>query len=179
MITSCIFARGRSTLDMESSIRWRLIKAPTSSVLNQATFIPFSTARCPSASEKWLLPVPDGPQMTRFSFLVIHSSVISPEVVAWDMEDFAWSQTEKVFPAGKCARDLRISDADLSLPALSVSSRTFTTSAGSHLCALAVRLISGKDSLTYLSLSERHSFSISCSDDSHLVGSRLSRVFPA
>ena len=36
-------------------------------MVNQATVIPASTAAWPSASQKWDLPVPDGPQTHRFS----------------------------------------------------------------------------------------------------------------
>ena len=43
----------------------------------QATVLPLSIARCPSASTKWLLPVPLGPQTTRTSARSTHSSVRS------------------------------------------------------------------------------------------------------
>ena len=44
-------------------------------MVNQATVSPASTAAWPRASQKWLLPVPDGPQMHRFSLRCTHSRV--------------------------------------------------------------------------------------------------------
>lgn len=45
---------------IESSARGRCTSAPRSSMLNQATMRPESMASWPRASQKWLLPVPDG-----------------------------------------------------------------------------------------------------------------------
>ena len=59
--------RAAKALETESSTRWRRTRAPRSSTENQATLKPSSTAFCPSASSQWLLPVPLGPAMARFS----------------------------------------------------------------------------------------------------------------
>ena len=50
-----------------SSARWRRTSTPRASRVNQATCSPVSTACWPRASRRNVLPVPDGPQTTRFS----------------------------------------------------------------------------------------------------------------
>ncbi len=42
-------------------------------MVNQETVSPASTAVWPRASVKWLLPVPEGPQMQKFSRRPTHS----------------------------------------------------------------------------------------------------------
>src|SRR6185312_13363721 len=64
----------------ESSARCRRTSAPTCSRVNQATFLPAATAAWPRASSMNVLPVPDGPQTTRFSCRLTHSRVRS---AAW------------------------------------------------------------------------------------------------
>jgi hypothetical protein len=73
-------------------------------MVNQATVISASTAACPSASQKCDLPVPDGPQMQRFSLRCTHSSVFSASWVGRGMVDACSSQSPKVLPAGNVAR---------------------------------------------------------------------------
>jgi hypothetical protein len=71
--------------------------------LNQLTRIPWSMTAWASASQKWLLPVPEGPQMARFSARPTHSSVRS---AVWDgggMDDLSGDHDSKVLPAGSPA----------------------------------------------------------------------------
>jgi hypothetical protein len=65
--------------------------------VNQATCIPASTACWPRASRKKVLPVPAGPQTTRFSRRPVHSRVRSAAWLGGGIEDRAWSQASKVF----------------------------------------------------------------------------------
>ena len=76
----------RIALVIESSARCRRTRAPRSSMLNQATVRPESMASWPRASQKWLLPVPDGPQTHRFSCRSTHSRVRSACWVGTGME---------------------------------------------------------------------------------------------
>ena len=105
---------------------------------NQATVRPASMASCPSASQKWLLPVPEGPQTHRFSRRSTHSSERSAAWVAGGIEQRASSQASKVLPAGKPARRRRSRTVASSRPATSSASSTRSTSAGSQRCARAV-----------------------------------------
>ena len=59
---------------MVSSMRWRATSPPSCSTLNQVTVRLALMAAWPSASQKWLLPVPEGPATTRFSWRPTHSS---------------------------------------------------------------------------------------------------------
>lgn len=56
-----------------SSARCRRTRAPSSPMENQATVRPVSLASWSRASQKWLLPVPDGPQMHRSALPVPHA----------------------------------------------------------------------------------------------------------
>ena len=71
----------------ESSARCRRISTPSCWRVNQATCFPVSTAAWPRASSRNVLPVPEGPQTTRFSCRPIHSSVRSAAWVGAGMED--------------------------------------------------------------------------------------------
>jgi hypothetical protein len=84
-----------------SSARWRRSNVARLSSVCQATVLPASIARCPSASAMWLLPVPDGPQM-QFSARAIHSSVLSACCVAAGIGDAASFHVSNVLPAGSC-----------------------------------------------------------------------------
>ena len=70
-----------------SSARWRRTRTPRASRVNQATCSPASTACCPRASSRNVLPVPAGPQTTRFSARPIHSRVRSAAWVGAGIED--------------------------------------------------------------------------------------------
>lgn len=113
-------------------------------MVNQATVIPASTAAWPSASVKWLFPVPEGPQTQRLSRRRTHSMVLSASWVARGIEDACSSQSPKVFPAGKPARLRRVCRLARSRPAASSASRTRTTSAGSQRWAFAVGITSAR-----------------------------------
>ena len=105
---------------------------------------PTSTAACPSASRKWVLPVPDGPHTTRFSWRWIHSRVRSARWVGAGIDDTVSSQASKVLPVGNPAALRRARTDDAWRPASSsVSSARLTASAGSQRCALAVANSSG------------------------------------
>ena len=110
---------------------------------NQATLRPESIAAWPSASQKWLLPVPLGPQTQRFSCRSTHSRVRSACWLACGMELAASSQTAKVLPAGKPAFLRRARVVASSRPAISSASSTRSASAGSQRCARAVASTSG------------------------------------
>ena len=69
----------------------------------QATRRSLSIAAWARASTRCDFPVPDGPAMTRFSALPIHSRVIRAFWVASEMEDSSGRQEENVFPEGKAA----------------------------------------------------------------------------
>jgi hypothetical protein len=73
-------------------------------MVNQATVIPASIAAWPRASQKWLLPVPDGPQMHTFSRRPTHSRLVRASWVGRGMVEAAGSQSCRVFPAGNPAR---------------------------------------------------------------------------
>ena len=88
----------------ESSARWRRINVASDSSVCQATVLPSSIAACPKASARWLLPVPDGPQMQRFSARAIHSSVRSACCVAAGIGDAAAFHASNVLPAGSPRR---------------------------------------------------------------------------
>ena len=85
----------------ESSARWRRTRAPSCSRVNQATFLPGSTAAWPRASSRNVLPVPDGPQTTRFSCRVIHSRVRSACWVGAGTEDRRSSQALERLAGGE------------------------------------------------------------------------------
>src|SRR5712691_3519509 len=91
----------------ESSARCARTSTPRASRVNQARRIPASTACWPRASRKNVLPVPDGPQTTRFSCRPIHSRVRSAAWAGAGIEDRAWSQASKVLPAGNAAGSQR------------------------------------------------------------------------
>src|SRR5665213_696675 len=112
-------------------------------------------ARCPIASKKWLLPVPLGPQTTRFSARPTHSRFFNPETVGRAIREISSSKTAKVLPVGRCERFLRASVPERDLPVTSAINNVLITSAGSQRCAFAVRRISGTCSRRYLSRSER------------------------
>ena len=86
-----------------SSALWRLTSAPRCSRLNQVTLWPASTAACPSASQKWVLAVLDGPHTTRFSRRSIHSRVRSARWVDAGIDDTVSSEAWKVLPVGNPA----------------------------------------------------------------------------
>ena len=103
----------------ESSARCRRISTPSCSRVNQATCLPASTAAWPRASSRNVLPVPDGPQTTRFSCRPIHSRVRSAAWVGAGTEDSCSSQASKVFPVGNAARARRVASDERSRPATS------------------------------------------------------------
>src|SRR5690554_6928043 len=70
-----------------SSAPWRRTRAPRCSRLNQDTLCPASTQACPRASRKWVLPVPEGPQTTRFSCRSTHSRVRRARWVGAGIDD--------------------------------------------------------------------------------------------
>ena len=122
----------------ESSARWARTKTPSCSRVNQATCWPAWTAAWPRASSRNVLPVPEGPQTTRFSCRPIHSTVRSAAWVGAGIDDRRSSHAPKVLPVGNAARARRVASAERSRPATSSASRTRSTSAGSHRWALAV-----------------------------------------
>ena len=66
-------------------------------------------AAWPSASRRWLLPVPDGPQTTRFSWRSIHSRVRSDRWVGAGIDDTVSSQRVEGLAGrepGGCAADV-------------------------------------------------------------------------
>lgn len=73
-------------------------------MVNQATVIPASTAAWSRASQKWLFPVPEGPQMHTFSRRPTHSRLVNASWVGRGMQDAPVSQSCRVFPAGNPAR---------------------------------------------------------------------------
>ena len=89
------------------------------------------------------MPVPDGPQITRFSFRSIHSRLFSARWVGLGMEDRPSSQAWKVFPVGKPAALRLIWTEEARLPATSSVRSALTTSAGSQRWILAVASRSG------------------------------------
>ncbi len=111
--------------------------------MNQETFSPCSTACWPRASSRNVLPVPEGPQRTRFSLRVTHSRVRSACWVGTGIEEAASSQASKVLPVGKPAAVRRVASAARSRPAASSLSRARRTSTGSQRWALAVAMTSG------------------------------------
>ena len=100
----------------ESSALCRRTRAPTCSRVNQATFLPDSTTAWPRASSRKVLPVPDGPQTTRFSCRPIHSRVRSADWVGAGTEDRCSSQASNVFPVGKAALARRVAREELVPP---------------------------------------------------------------
>ncbi len=60
-----------------------------------------------------VLPVPDGPQTTRFSCRPIHSRVRSAAWVGAGTEDRRSSQASNVFPLGNAARVRRVASEEL------------------------------------------------------------------
>ena len=107
-----------------SSARWRRSRAASVSRVCHATVLPLSIARCPSASMKWLLPVPLGPHTHSTSARSIHSSVRSACWVADGMTERSGSQASNVFPAGSPDARRRVRIVAWSRPAASSASRT-------------------------------------------------------
>lgn len=66
-----------TTLAVDASTLERLIVWVSLSSVNHDTLSSSSTALCPSASQKCDFPVPDGPEIERFSARPTHSRVIS------------------------------------------------------------------------------------------------------
>ena len=127
-----------------SSARCRRIRTPRSSRVNQATCKPCSTACWPRASSRNVLPVPDGPQTTRFSLRCTHSRVRSACWVGAGIEEASGFQASKVFPVGNAAAARRVASADRSRPATSSANRARSTSTGSQRWALAVATPPGR-----------------------------------
>ena len=126
-----------------SSARCRPTSTPSCSRVNQATFRPCSTACWPRASSRNVLPVPEGPQITRFSLRPIHSNVWRACWVGSGTELTWGCQASKVFPVGNAAAARRVASAERARPAASSVSRALRTSAGSQRCAFAVARTSG------------------------------------
>jgi hypothetical protein len=84
----------------ESSARWRRSSCASVSSVCHATVLPLSIARWPSASTKWLLPVPLGPQTHNTSARSIHSRVLSACWALVGIAERSRSQASKVLPAG-------------------------------------------------------------------------------
>ena len=63
-----------------------------------------------------VLPVPGGPQTTRFSRRWIHSRARSADWVGAGIDDSAGSQAAKVLPVGNPARVRRVVSAERSRP---------------------------------------------------------------
>ena len=93
-----------------SSARWRRTSAPRASRQNQVTWWPASMAAWPRASRKWVLPVPDGPHTTRFSWRSTHSRVRSARWVGAGIDEVVSSQASKVLPVGNPAALRRAGD---------------------------------------------------------------------
>ncbi|VMP72488.1 Uncharacterised protein [Streptococcus pneumoniae] len=127
-----------TALVMVSSGRWARIIAPRSSRVNQATRLPSSTACWPRASRKKVLPVPEGPQTTRFSLRESHSRVRRDCWVGAGIEEAPGSQVVKVLPVGNPAALRRAASMDRARPVVSSTSRALRTSAGSQRWARAV-----------------------------------------
>ena len=94
---------GRSPCVIEASILARPTVMVSDSRLNQATRMPASMTAWPRASTKWLLPVPDGPAMARFSARPTHSRVRNADWVGAGMEESSGRHDSKVLPAGNPA----------------------------------------------------------------------------
>jgi hypothetical protein len=105
--------------------------------------MPASMTLWARASTKWVLPVPEGPAMARFSARPTHSSVASPDWVGGGREESCSRQDSKVFPAGSPAALRRIRRVASSRPRISSAISTRSTSAGSQRCARAVASTSG------------------------------------
>ncbi len=103
MMTRSALRIGVNALVIVSSMRCRRISVARSSMENHATMWPVSMACWPRASQKWLFPVPDGPQTTRFSARPTHSRLRRASWVGCGIGLRAGSQTSKVFPAGNLA----------------------------------------------------------------------------
>ena len=91
----------------------------------------------------WVLPVPEGSEMARFSARCTHSRVASADWVGTGIEESCSRQESKLFPEGSPAALRRIVRVARSRPRTSSSSRTRSTSAGSQRCAFAVARTSG------------------------------------
>src|SRR5674476_1318011 len=126
-----------------SSARCRRRSTPRSSRVNHATRSTCSTACCPRASSRNVLPVPDGPHTTRFSRRWTHSRVPSACWVGAGIEDAAGDQAWNVLPVGNPAVARRVARAERSRPADSSLNRARRTSTGSQRWALAVATTSG------------------------------------
>ncbi|AKS34320.1 hypothetical protein AFA91_23230 [Mycolicibacterium goodii] len=87
---------------------------------------------CPSASRKNVLPVPAGPQTTRFSRRCTHSRVRSGCWVGSGIDEAAGSQTSKVFPVGNPAALRRAASMERARPAASSVSSALMTSVGAQ-----------------------------------------------
>ena len=70
--------------------------------------MPWSIAAWPRASRRWVLPVPEGPQTTRFSCRSIHSRVPASAGSGRGSSDTFSSQVSKVLPVGNPARGRRV-----------------------------------------------------------------------
>jgi hypothetical protein len=103
----------------DSSTRWRRIRAPRSSMVNHTSVRPSSTAAWPSASQKWLLPVPDGPQTQSVSLLRTYSRVFSASWVGRGIEEAASSRRRscRPKPARLCRRREELGADRRSIPA--------------------------------------------------------------
>ena len=93
--------------------------------------------------EEHVLPVPDGPPTTRFSWRWTHSRLRNADWVGTGIEFSDGSQASKVLPAGKPAAARRVAAEERSRPATPSTSSTRSTSAGSQRSARAVASTSG------------------------------------
>lgn len=111
---------------------------PRSSMVNHTTVMPSSTAACPSASQKWLFPVPLGPYTQEILF-VTHTLKGFQRILgrARDRRDRFVPVAERL-AGGESGAFARVRRLVASRPAASSASSTRTTSAGSQRCAFAV-----------------------------------------
>ena len=143
MTTSSARQMRATTLVTDASTLARPRASVSDSRLNHATRMPASITAWAMASVKWLLPVPLGPQMARFSARPTHSKVRRACWVGRGMDERAGSKESKVLPLGSPARCRRSSRVARSRPATSSASSTLSISAGSQRWARAVAQTSG------------------------------------
>jgi len=92
-----------TTLAVDASTLEREIVWVRVSSVNHDTLSPESIALCPSASTKWDLPVPDGPEIDKHSALDTHSSVMRPRCVWVGIDESCSRHDSSVLPEGNWA----------------------------------------------------------------------------
>lgn len=117
---------------VEPSIFVLAMTACKVSKVNQATFRSFSIAAWAEPSVRCDFPVPDGPAITIFSALPIHSRVINEFCVASVMDECSGRQDARVLPVGKFTVERRSRRVAAFRPTTSSDISTRSTSAGSQ-----------------------------------------------